>query len=193
MTQKEKYFSFNPNDVIFKKITLFFARKQTITTVCDVWCANGFLIGKLQEVNENLEITWVDMDDELVETCKKKWIHAQQWSILDLPFEDNSYDVVIAKDVVEHVVDNYKAMSELVRVSKKYVIVSMPWPFTDAARGDFTHIRPYSQTTLKHIAYLFDLKIVEIWAAKRHFVYQILAKLLLQPIDDISVYCIYEK
>lgn len=39
--------------------------------------------------------------------------------ILALPFEDNSFDVVICNHVLEHIVDDQKAMSELYRVMKK--------------------------------------------------------------------------
>lgn len=39
--------------------------------------------------------------------------------ILALPFDDNSFDVVICNHVLEHIVDDQKAMSELFRVMKE--------------------------------------------------------------------------
>lgn len=39
--------------------------------------------------------------------------------ILALPFDDNSFDVVICNHVLEHIVDDKKAMSELFRVMKE--------------------------------------------------------------------------
>lgn len=49
--------------------------------------------------------------------------------IRNLPFKNNSYDVVIACEVLEHIpwenVD--KALSELYRTSKKHVIISIPY------------------------------------------------------------------
>ncbi|MCB9201566.1 MAG: class I SAM-dependent methyltransferase [Flavobacteriales bacterium] len=39
--------------------------------------------------------------------------------ILDLPFSDNEFDVVICNHVLEHIEDDKKAMSELYRVMKK--------------------------------------------------------------------------
>ncbi len=38
--------------------------------------------------------------------------------LLDLPFEDNSFDVVFCNHVLEHIIDDQKAMSELYRVMK---------------------------------------------------------------------------
>lgn len=48
--------------------------------------------------------------------------------IVDLPFEDNSFDVIICNHVLEHVVDDRKAMSELYRVMKPggWGIVQVP-------------------------------------------------------------------
>ncbi len=39
--------------------------------------------------------------------------------ILDLPFEDESFDVIFCNHVLEHIEDDKKAMSELYRVMKK--------------------------------------------------------------------------
>ncbi len=39
--------------------------------------------------------------------------------IIDLPFEDNSFDVVFCNHVIEHIQDDTKAMQELYRVMKK--------------------------------------------------------------------------
>ena len=49
--------------------------------------------------------------------------------IRDLPFADASYDVVMACEILEHLPfeDVEKALRELQRVSKKYVLVSIPY------------------------------------------------------------------
>ncbi len=48
--------------------------------------------------------------------------------ILNLPFQDNSFDIVICNHVLEHIEDDRKAMSELYRVMKKggWGIVQVP-------------------------------------------------------------------
>lgn len=49
-------------------------------------------------------------------------------SVLELPFPDHSFDVVCAFEVLEHVpfADFDKAVSELVRVARSHVIISIP-------------------------------------------------------------------
>lgn len=43
-----------------------------------------------------------------------------------LPFEDSTFDCVICSDVLEHVDNLHLVFSELIRVSRKYVIISWP-------------------------------------------------------------------
>ncbi len=43
-----------------------------------------------------------------------------------VPMEDGSFDVVVALDVVEHVENSHQLVSELLRISRKKVIISLP-------------------------------------------------------------------
>jgi len=49
-------------------------------------------------------------------------------SVLELPFADNSFDLILCAEVLEHLPfsEFEKALGELRRVSKKYVILSLP-------------------------------------------------------------------
>lgn len=49
-------------------------------------------------------------------------------SVTDMPLEDNSFDVVCAFQILEHIpYDQFEtALSEIVRVSKKHVLISLP-------------------------------------------------------------------
>jgi len=68
---------------------------------------------------KNLEYTSADLFSPIVDV---------KADILDLPFEDNTYDVIICNHVLEHIVDDRKAMSELYRVMKPngWGIVQVP-------------------------------------------------------------------
>ncbi|MDP6908310.1 MAG: class I SAM-dependent methyltransferase, partial [Flavobacteriales bacterium] len=48
--------------------------------------------------------------------------------IQNMPFDDNSFDVIFCNHVLEHVEDDYKAMSELFRVLKPdgFAILQVP-------------------------------------------------------------------
>ncbi|PJB71163.1 MAG: hypothetical protein CO093_05760 [Alphaproteobacteria bacterium CG_4_9_14_3_um_filter_47_13] len=48
-----------------------------------------------------------------------------------IPFEDNHFDCVLCLDVLEHLDNIHKTFDELCRVSKKYVIISLPNSYRD--------------------------------------------------------------
>ena len=77
----------------------------------------------------------------------------QNASITELPFANESFDLVCAFDVIEHVEDDRKAVSELQRVCKKHgnVMVSVPmfmflWSHHDVVNH---HVRRYTLPALK--------------------------------------------
>lgn len=68
-------------------------------------------------------------------------------SILDIPFQDNTFDVVISSEVIEHVPDPFKAIQELFRVLKPggTMILTTPnkiWYFAIWIANTFK-LRPY--------------------------------------------------
>lgn len=63
----------------------------------------------------------------------------------NLPFADNSYDAVICLDVLEHVETIHSTFDELCRVTKHYVIISIP----NAFRSLYNNLRnPYRPDSL---------------------------------------------
>lgn len=58
---------------------------------------------------KNLDYTTADLYSPIVDV---------KADILDLPFNDNSFDIVICNHVLEHIIDDKKAMQELYRVLK---------------------------------------------------------------------------
>jgi 2-polyprenyl-3-methyl-5-hydroxy-6-metoxy-1,4-benzoquinol methylase len=47
-----------------------------------------------------------------------------------LPFGDNSFDVVICLDALEHIQSAHKILKEIFRVSKSHVVISLPNEYT---------------------------------------------------------------
>jgi len=65
--------------------------------------------------------------------------------ILDLPFEDNSFDIIFCNHVLEHIVDDKKAMQELYRVLKPggFGIFQIPQDYSRATTyEDFSITSP---------------------------------------------------
>ncbi|OQY44978.1 MAG: hypothetical protein B6242_11525 [Anaerolineaceae bacterium 4572_78] len=58
------------------------------------------------------------------------------------PFPDNTFDCVLCLDVLEHVDNIHDVFDELCRISKKYVIISLPNPW-----ASFAHVMLFGNKT----------------------------------------------
>ena len=86
--------------------------------VLEIGIGNGLVSKYLKE--RNLNVITLDID--------KKLNPDKIGSVLNIPFTDNSFDVVSCYELLEHLpYENfYKAVSEIFRVSKSYSVLSLP-------------------------------------------------------------------
>jgi trans-aconitate methyltransferase len=187
-----QYFSFNNSDPIYEDIIGFISDKiESIDSIVDVGCGGGYLAEKLSSLFPDLKITVIDADRTLLRSIETPSIK-KIYGIMPGLSLDEKFDFVIAKDVIEHIPDAYQAITELTKMSSKYLFLSAPGPFTEAAWGDLTHVRPYNRTTFRHISKIHNLRIILMGASRRNIFIKFLAKLIRLNIDEISVYAIYE-
>lgn len=101
-------------------------------TVLDVGCGDG---GLLETIRPQAHYTGVDISPtqltafrKLLRATKKNSVRLVQADVTKLPFADNSFDVAFACDVLEHVLEPEKVLTEIDRVVKDngYVIFSIP-------------------------------------------------------------------
>lgn len=99
-----------------------------IEDVLDVGCGEGFTLNKLKE--EGIGKSWqgVDFEEEAIKIGKKVYPNLQlkQGNIYDLEYKNSSFDLVVCTEVLEHLEEPEKGLREILRVSKKYVILSVP-------------------------------------------------------------------
>jgi len=87
-------------------------------TVLEIGAGNKLVSGYLAE--QGLDIKTVDIDAGVEPDIVA--------SILDIPVSGDSVDVVLASQILEHIpfTDVPKALGEMYRVSRKYVVISVP-------------------------------------------------------------------
>jgi len=81
------------------------------------------------EFFEIAEAELIDLSPEYVEFQGQKGWSASVADVEDLSFADSSFDLVVASDILEHVMSFDRALSEISRVLKKkgYLAVNVPW------------------------------------------------------------------
>ncbi len=148
------------------KFIFDFVEKNTVgKKVLDVGCAQGWYIKYLKDLGFEVQAS------DLEKAIKFADVPFVQAPVTNLPFADNSFDTVLAINIVEHVEDEIKALSELYRVTKKRLLLSVPnsedgllqkYNLTFRHQTDKTHRREYSQKSVKEKLEQADFEVKEV-------------------------------
>jgi len=93
--------------------------------VLDVGCGDGWLLNALK--SKSIICEGVDLSDVAVKKCLSQGLSVTTCNIDGtLPYKDNFFEYVVLLDVLEHNYNPEALLLEAKRVSKKYVIVSVP-------------------------------------------------------------------
>lgn len=178
----DNYRKHNPKNPLQKYlINKFFERfiatiKFTkINSVLDVGCGEGFTMKKLKNAKIGKSWEGIEYLDRAIEIGKK--IHPDlkiiQGDIYSLPYKVKLFDLVVCTEVLEHLEYPKKALLELMRVSKKYVLLSVPnepwFMIGNFLRGknltrlgnDIEHIQHWSSGSFAKFVKVKGVKIVD--------------------------------
>ena len=130
-----------------------FAKKSGKPEILEIGCGTGPNLGALAALGN---ATGIDLSKTAVAHCKRLGFQARVGSALSLPFGQNSFDVVVIMDVLEHLDNDSRAFAQALRVLRKggIMVLSVPayqWLFSyhDRAIG---HRRRYTKNSLIRLA-----------------------------------------
>lgn len=113
----------------FLDVTAYLVASTGARTAVDAGCAEGFVSARLGETLPQLQVVGIDLDRAAL--GRGRHLHPGLptcvGNILYLPFPDRSADVVLCTEVLEHLDDPGQALRELARVSRAYLLLSVPW------------------------------------------------------------------
>ena len=98
-------------------------------TVLDAACGRGYLLSKIIESNPHVQCCGVDIapPDEIYHgEGVAISFNILAADITNLPFENHSFDVVLCTHALEHIRDPKKALCELIRVTRRRLIIVVP-------------------------------------------------------------------
>lgn len=107
----------------FKPVLDYIPRESTLL---DVGCGRCTWLLFLRKHRPDVNAIGCDANPAYVQICRSRGVNARICDIMYLEFNDKEFDVVTAFHVLEHVEDDVKALSELVRVARKRVILILP-------------------------------------------------------------------
>lgn len=136
--------------------------------ILDVGCGDAVLFYLLdQKIKDyNLALYGVDSSDSALSVAVKKNSKGifKKADLYNIPFEDNYFDMIISSDVIEHVVEAKKMLSEIKRIGKKnsIIIIGTPIRYTEIPR-DKMHYYEFFPQEFKDLLndFFSDVKIIQ--------------------------------
>jgi len=133
-------------DIIDKRV-----KKQEDLQILDLGCGTGNMLKSLSKFGK---VYYADSSIESIEFCKKRdYKETKLEQIERLSYPSDSFDLVLALDVLEHSIDDAAALKEIFRICKNdgYGILTVPaysllWTQHDIAA---CHVRRYVSGNLR--------------------------------------------
>ncbi|HOA68052.1 MAG TPA: class I SAM-dependent methyltransferase [Methanosarcina thermophila] len=97
---------------------------ENINRIIDIGCGEGFIINCL----DFSDITGVDISKSALKLArdKNRNFNLCAGSVYELSFKNDSFDLAIATEVLEHLEEPERAIQEIRRVSRNYCVFSVP-------------------------------------------------------------------
>ncbi len=129
----------------------------------DIGCSEGAFLDFLSD--KRIDVKAIDIDSNAIEFCRERGYgdKVKYGNLLDIPYNDKTFDIAFLLDIVEHVRDDHKAISEVHRVltPRGSAIIIVPvyqwlWSKNDVA---YHHQRRYSKQQIKKLIESKDFRI----------------------------------
>src|SRR5262245_1325106 len=125
----EKFQTRNP--VVQRMIDRFYRRLEAVveplapSSVLDAGCGEGETLARLGSLPRQ-NTTAIDQSEQAVRHVRERipGVDASVADVADLPFGNDSFDLVLCLEVLEHLPRPDTALDELARVSRVNVVVS---------------------------------------------------------------------
>lgn len=150
----------------FQKLILKIDLPQKIL---EVGAGEGNLAKIVRQTYSLSEIIATDISSQIIEVAQKNLKGSRiSFDIEDvehLTFKDNTFDLVVCCEVLEHTDNPSKSLSEIKRVTKKWAILSVPqepmWRVLNMARGKYLKNFGNTPGHINHWNYRKFLQLIE--------------------------------
>ena len=97
-------------------------QKSNPKSFLDISCGTGKLLSKLVILSPKTKYTGLDISPEMLKKAKQrlpKNVTLKQGDVHQLPFKDNSFNLVVSTESFHHYDDQKKALEEMKRITTK--------------------------------------------------------------------------
>jgi ubiquinone/menaquinone biosynthesis C-methylase UbiE len=127
--RKYGYGGFNYNPKFWNKVVQDFIHEYSLnedSSILDIGCAKGFMLVDFKKALPGIKIVGIDISNYAVTNGHSMVIDCLiEGNAIELPFEDNSFDLVISINTIHNLkkYDIKKSLKEIERVKSKHAFI----------------------------------------------------------------------
>jgi len=169
----------NPTSRHFQNlINNLIVRHEPVRTLLDVGCGMGMNVAALRRALPGAHVTGADLSDEILQIARD-YVGPDDkvdFEVLDIANGSlpRTFDLVLCNQVLEHVEDDRAALRNLVALSERWVLITVPGGYVNSTSRLNGHHRHYSRRMLLDLTRGLDLRIhyVRNWGFPFHSLYK---------------------
>lgn len=138
-----------------------------VESVLDIGAGYGLLLEEIEK-RRKIRGVGIEITDAKIEYGRRLGVDMRKGDASCLDFPDKSFDMVVSCEVIEHLPFGTfeTALSELTRVARKYVLISVPFnehrvfvqcPYCGSTVHPYYHMRSFSVSTMHSLLEGVDL------------------------------------
>lgn len=145
-------------------------KKTQIVAFVDIGCAEGFYVKNVASLHDRTFCIGIDIARAYIKKARSNYNALNTDYIVcdveNLPFKDNSIDVVLCSEVLEHVYNYRSSLAELSRVGRKYLVISFPGhSYLYRLISKLKPIKKLADNLLPNVGHVSEIKVVDIQEA----------------------------
>jgi SAM-dependent methyltransferase len=139
---------YGPQHLHKKRLILKLLQPLQFKSALDIGCGSGTNLLAISQNFNNIDMMGVDVSTSAIEAARRKFdtLHLKaRFGLLDLINQSlpEQFDLVLCCDVLEHIEDDRKAISNLAKMTGKYLLVSSPRGRMRPSERHIGHVRNY--------------------------------------------------
>lgn len=140
---------------------------RSFKRILDVGCAGGNMTDRIYKMFPGSKVIGVDVYKDAIDYARKKYPNIK-FMVADahkLPFKDDSFDLIICYETIEHLVNPLRALREIRRAVARNGVVGLEmdsgsllfrivWWFWEKTKGRVwrgAHLHPFHHTELERV------------------------------------------
>lgn len=131
--------------------------KYSFNSFVDIGGAEGYTANLVKQIFD-VNVVMTDLSESACKMAKEIFdINAVPADIHKLPFRDNEFEITLCSETIEHVTDYKKAITELLRITKNVLIITVPHESKEIVKNNIenkiphAHIHYFDTSTLDYL------------------------------------------